>query len=86
VDQGLLSLKILDIGNSKQQNLFKFKIFKYISINKTLDQLGSTLRMAAKDIAYFLIIFFIVFFSYTSLGYLLFGEALADYKSFTTTL
>jgi hypothetical protein len=42
--------------------------------------------LAAKDIAYFLIIFFIVFFSYTSLGYLLFGETLPDYKSFTTTL
>ena len=42
--------------------------------------------MAAKDILYFLVIFFIVFFSYTSLGYLLFGETLSDYKSFTTTL
>jgi hypothetical protein len=68
-------------------NYFNFKqIFKYISLNKTLDQLNATLRKSARDIMYFCIIFFIIFFAYGALGYLLFGETLADYQNFFTTL
>ncbi|RNA09297.1 polycystic kidney disease 2-like 1 [Brachionus plicatilis] len=62
------------------------KIFKYISLNKTLDQLNSTLRKSAKDIMYFLIIFFIIFFAYAALGYMLFSEFLSDYQNFFKTL
>jgi polycystin 2 len=62
------------------------KIFKYISLNKTLDQLNSTLQNSAKDIIYFCLMFFIVFFAYALLGYMLFGETLQDYHSFTNTL
>ncbi|CAF0799781.1 unnamed protein product [Brachionus calyciflorus] len=62
------------------------KIFKYISLNKTLDQLNSTLRKSAKDIMYFCIIFFIILFAYAALGYVLFGETLADYQNFFKTL
>jgi hypothetical protein len=62
------------------------KIFKYISLNRTLDQLNSTLRNSAKDIMYFIVIFFIVFFAYGALGYLLFGETIADYQNFFKTL
>lgn len=62
------------------------KIFKYISLNRTLDQLNSTLRKSAKDIMYFIVIFFIVFFAYGALGYLLFGETIPDYQNFFKTL
>jgi hypothetical protein len=44
------------------------KIFKYISLNRTLDQLSSTLKRSAKDILYFIVIFFIVFFAYGALA------------------
>lgn len=62
------------------------KFFKYVSFNKTMTQLSSTLGRCAKDILGFAVMFFIVFFAYAQLGYLLFGATVADYNSFTTTL
>jgi hypothetical protein len=62
------------------------KVFKYISLNKTLDQLSSTLKRSAKDIMYFIVIFFIVFFAYGAMGFLLFGETIPDYQNFPKTL
>lgn len=58
------------------------KIFKYISFNKTMSQLSSTLSRCAKDIAGFGLMFFIVFFAFAQLGYLLFGTQVKDYSSF----
>jgi polycystin 2 len=58
------------------------KIFKYISFNKTMTQLSSTLSRCAKDIAGFAIMFFIVFFAFAQLGYLLFGTQVNDFRSF----
>ncbi|XP_017486061.1 PREDICTED: polycystic kidney disease 2-like 1 protein [Rhagoletis zephyria] len=58
------------------------KIFKYISFNKTMSQLSSTLSRCAKDIAGFGVMFFIVFFAFAQLGYLLFGTQVKDYSSF----
>ena len=49
------------------------KLFKYISFNKTMTQLSSTLSRCAKDVAGFGVMFFIVFFAFAQLGYLLFG-------------
>ncbi|KAF2355422.1 Polycystin cation channel PKD1/PKD2, partial [Trinorchestia longiramus] len=49
------------------------KLFKYISFNKTMTQLSSTLSRCAKDLAGFAVMFFIVFFAYAQLGFLLFG-------------
>ncbi|XP_042310262.1 polycystic kidney disease 2-like 2 protein isoform X5 [Sceloporus undulatus] len=40
------------------------KIFKFISFNKTMTQLSSTLSRCAKDIIGFAIMFFIIFFAY----------------------
>ncbi|EHB02889.1 Polycystic kidney disease 2-like 1 protein [Heterocephalus glaber] len=62
-------------NNTNAVNLFFawIKIFKYISFNKTMTQLSSTLACCAKDILGFAIMFFIVFFAYAQLGYLLFG-------------
>ncbi|KPM02768.1 polycystin-2-like protein, partial [Sarcoptes scabiei] len=62
------------------------KIFKYISFNKTMSQLSSTLSRCAKDIAGFGLMFFIVFFAFAQLGYLLFGTQVKDYSSFGTAV
>lgn len=61
------------------------KFFKYISFNKTMTQLTSTLSRCAKDILGFFIMFYIVFFAFAQLGYLLFGATTPDYSTFTTT-
>ncbi|RWS23690.1 polycystin-2-like protein, partial [Leptotrombidium deliense] len=58
------------------------KLFKYISFNKTMSQLSSTLSRCSKDIAGFGVMFFIVFFAFAQLGYLLFGTQVKDYSSF----
>uniref|UniRef100_M3YZU8 Polycystin-2-like protein 1 n=1 Tax=Mustela putorius furo TaxID=9669 RepID=M3YZU8_MUSPF len=58
-------------NNMNAVNLFFawIKIFKYISFNKTMTQLSSTLARCAKDILGFAVMFFIVFFAYAQLGY-----------------
>ncbi|XP_063148953.1 polycystin-2-like protein 2 [Candoia aspera] len=58
------------------------KIFKYISFNKTMTQLSSTLSRCAKDIIGFAIMFFIIFFAYAQLGYLVFGSQVAEFSTF----
>ncbi|NXP06043.1 PK2L2 protein, partial [Thinocorus orbignyianus] len=58
------------------------KIFKYVSFNKTMTQLSSTLSRCAKDILGFAIMFFIVFFAYAQLGYLVFGLQVEEFSSF----
>jgi polycystin 2 len=62
------------------------RIFKFISFNKTMNQLNSTLGRCAKDVLGFMIMFGIVFMAYAQLGYLLFGGQNPDYSSLTTTL
>lgn len=59
------------------------QVFKYISFNKTMTQLSSTLGRCAKDIVGFAIMFFIVFFAYAQLGYLLFGTEVESFSTFT---
>ncbi|KAK3090686.1 hypothetical protein FSP39_013743 [Pinctada imbricata] len=58
------------------------KIFKYISFNKTMTQLSSTLGRCAKDLAGFAVMFLIIFLAFTQLGYLLFGTQVKDFSSF----
>ncbi|XP_070544814.1 polycystin-2-like protein 1 isoform X3 [Ptychodera flava] len=58
------------------------KVFKYISFNKTMTQLSSTLSRCGKDLMGFSIMFLIVFFAYAQLGYLIFGTQIDDFKSF----
>ncbi|MEJ1276345.1 polycystic kidney disease 2-like 1 [Cricetulus griseus] len=58
------------------------KIFKYISFNKTMTQLSSTLARCAKDILGFAVMFFIVFFAYAQLGYLIFGTQVENFSTF----
>uniref|UniRef100_A0A3Q3WFN4 Uncharacterized protein n=1 Tax=Mola mola TaxID=94237 RepID=A0A3Q3WFN4_MOLML len=71
-------------NNMNAMNLFFawIKVFKYISFNKTMTQLSSTLGRCAKDILGFAIMFFIVFFAYAQLGYLLFGTEVESFSTF----
>ena len=49
------------------------KVFKYLSFNRTMMQLTGTLKKAGKDMAGFIVIIFIAFFSYALFGMILFG-------------
>ncbi|CAK6436190.1 unnamed protein product [Pipistrellus nathusii] len=71
-------------NNMNAVNLFFawIKMFKYISFNKTMTQLSSTLARCAKDILGFAVMFFIVFFAYAQLGYLLFGTQVENFSTF----
>uniref|UniRef100_A0A3B3CD97 Polycystic kidney disease 2-like 1 n=1 Tax=Oryzias melastigma TaxID=30732 RepID=A0A3B3CD97_ORYME len=71
-------------NNMNAVNLFFawIKIFKYISFNKTMTQLSTTLGRCAKDIMGFAVMFFIVFFAYAQLGYLLFGTQVDTFSTF----
>ncbi|XP_039274381.2 polycystin-2-like protein 1 [Styela clava] len=62
------------------------KIFKYISFNRTMTQLQSTLSRCSKDIAGFAIMFFIIFFAYAQLGYLVFGTQVKDFSTFEESI
>ncbi|CAF0936292.1 unnamed protein product [Adineta steineri] len=62
------------------------KIFKYVSFNKTMTQLSTTLSRCAKDVLGFSVMFMIVFLAYAQLGYLLFGTMVTDYKTFSTSI
>jgi hypothetical protein len=61
------------------------KFFKYISFNRTMSQLSSTLGRCAKDIVGFMVMFAIIFGAYTQLGFLLFGSTINDYSSVINT-
>ncbi|XP_062575644.1 polycystin-2-like protein 1 [Saccostrea cucullata] len=58
------------------------KLFKYVSFNKTMNQLSSTLARCAKDLMGFAVMYFIVFLAFTQLGYLLFGSKLKEFSEF----
>lgn len=62
------------------------KIFKYISFNRTMTQLQSTLSRCSKDIAGFAVMFFIIFLAYAQLGYLVFGTQIADFSTFSESI
>ncbi|KAL0964228.1 hypothetical protein UPYG_G00321100 [Umbra pygmaea] len=83
-DFGFLAFWQTQYNNMNAVNLFFawIKIFKYISFNKTMTQLSSTLARCAKDIMGFAVMFFIVFFAYAQLGYLLFGTQVQSFSTF----
>ncbi|XP_027959540.1 polycystic kidney disease 2-like 2 protein isoform X3 [Eumetopias jubatus] len=62
------------------------KIFKFISFNKTMSQLSSTLSCCIKDIVGFAIMFFIIFFAYAQLGFLVFGSQVDDFSTFQNAI
>jgi polycystin 2 len=57
------------------------KIFKYISFNKTMNQLSGTLARCAKDMVGFTLMFFIVFLAFCQLAYLVFGTQIEDFSN-----
>ncbi|KAM5214232.1 polycystin-2-like protein 2 [Hipposideros larvatus] len=62
------------------------KIFKFISFNKTMSQLSSTLSRCIKDIVGFAIMFFIIFFAYAQLGFLVFGSQVDNFSTFQNSI
>lgn len=58
------------------------KVLKYLSFNRTMAQLSTTLSKCAKDVGGFGLMFCIVFMAYAQLGYLLFGAQLHDFSKF----
>ena len=62
------------------------KVFKYISFNKTMTQLQSTLARCAKDIAGFAVMFFIIFCAYAQWGYLIFGTQVRDFSTYMNSM
>ena len=59
------------------------KVFKYLSFNKTMNQLSGTLNKCSKELGGFTVMFAIIFFAFAELGYLLFGVQVEDYKNTT---
>ncbi|NXX81390.1 PK2L2 protein, partial [Urocolius indicus] len=58
------------------------KVFKYISLNKTMTQLSSTLSRCAKNIIGFAVMFFTIFCAFAQLGYLVFGSQVEEFSTF----
>ncbi|XP_069341463.1 polycystin-2 [Eulemur rufifrons] len=58
------------------------KLFKFISFNRTMSQLSTTMSRCAKDLFGFAIMFFIIFLAYAQLAYLVFGTQIDDFSTF----
>ncbi|XP_073897887.1 polycystin-2 isoform X3 [Castor canadensis] len=58
------------------------KLFKFISFNRTMSQLSTTMSRCAKDLFGFTIMFFIIFLAYAQLAYLIFGTQVDDFSTF----
>ncbi|XP_070614130.1 polycystin-2-like isoform X2 [Erythrolamprus reginae] len=58
------------------------KLFKFISFNRTMNQLSTTMSRCAKDVLGFAIMFFIIFLAYAQLAYLVFGTQVNDFSTF----
>ncbi|XP_053260076.1 polycystin-2 isoform X2 [Podarcis raffonei] len=58
------------------------KLFKFISFNRTMNQLSTTMSRCAKDVLGFAIMFFIIFIAYAQLAYLVFGAQVDDFSTF----
>uniref|UniRef100_A0A8C3FBT0 Polycystin 2, transient receptor potential cation channel n=1 Tax=Chrysemys picta bellii TaxID=8478 RepID=A0A8C3FBT0_CHRPI len=58
------------------------KLFKFVSFNRTMNQLSTTMSRCAKDVIGFAIMFFIIFLAYAQLAYLVFGTQVDDFSTF----
>ncbi|WKY04371.1 hypothetical protein Q1695_005403 [Nippostrongylus brasiliensis] len=61
------------------------KVFKYIGVNKTMNQLSATLSRSTKDIGGFAVMFAVFFFAYAQFAYLVFGTQILDYSTFISS-
>eukprot|EP00033_Pygsuia_biforma_P001086 GCRY01001237.1.p1 GENE.GCRY01001237.1~~GCRY01001237.1.p1 ORF type:complete len:759 (+),score=205.88 GCRY01001237.1:259-2535(+) len=83
-----LALLYTNIFNVMSFNLLLsfIKFFKYVQFNGRMVLLWSTLGKAAGDLFTFLIFFLIVLLGFASMGYLLFGPELMDYRDISSAL
>lgn len=74
----------IQFNNIAAVNVFLvwIKLFKFISFNRTMSQLSTTMSRCAKDLFGFTIMFFIVFLAYAQLAYLVFGTQVDDFSTF----
>ncbi|CAL1530710.1 unnamed protein product, partial [Lymnaea stagnalis] len=61
------------------------QFLKLLQFNKKMGMLGSTLKLASKDLRTFSITFFLYFFAFAATGFLLFGSTLTSYQDVITT-
>lgn len=62
------------------------KYFKFTIFIPKLQQLSKTLRLAIRDIFFFLLMFLIIFFGFTLAAYMLFGADLHEFSSVGITM
>lgn len=62
------------------------KLFKFISFNRTMNQLSTTMSRCAKDVLGFAIMFFIIFLAYAQLAYLVFGTQIDEFSTFQNSI
>ncbi|TPP62406.1 hypothetical protein FGIG_02447, partial [Fasciola gigantica] len=58
------------------------KLVRLFRFNQRIGLLGSVLRYAAKDMKYFMIVFFVMFFAFVLVFYLLYADTLEGFRSF----
>ncbi|MEQ2164473.1 hypothetical protein GOODEAATRI_006992 [Goodea atripinnis] len=69
-----------------QLGLLCRSLFKFISFNKTMNQLSTTMSRCTKDLVGFAIMFFIIFLAYAQLAYLVFGTQVDDFSTFQASV
>lgn len=79
-------LVVFNAGISIMCFLAWVKIFKYVSFNKTMTQLSSTLGASSKDLTGFAIMFFIIFLAFAQLGYIMFGTQARDFSTYSSAI
>lgn len=57
------------------------KLVRLFRFNQRIGLLGSVLRYAAKDMKYFMIVFFVMFFAFVLVFYLLYADTLEGFRS-----
>ncbi|RHY34680.1 hypothetical protein DYB32_000737 [Aphanomyces invadans] len=62
-----------------------FKIFKFLRMNSTLNLLWQVLGMALKDLMGYMVIFLLIFLSYSTMGSFAFGFDLQEFSSVSTS-
>lgn len=62
--------------------LLNLKFLRMLRFNRKISVLSSTMKVSAKKLASFMIMFLVIFFAYCFLVYLVFGPALEHYRSF----
>ncbi|KAH9518596.1 TRP-like ion channel Pkd2 [Bulinus truncatus] len=61
------------------------QFLRLLQFNKKMGMLGSTIKLASKDLSVFSITFFLYFFAFTATGYLLFSNQLTSYQNVVST-